>query len=88
MLPFSKQIQIASDGAKGCVARLAGQEIPKWDDNEATLDDLRARIRKTIDYVQSVPAAQIDGSEGRAITITLRTGDVKFDRRGPGQGTT
>jgi hypothetical protein len=63
MLPFIKQIQIASDGAKGCVARLAGVEIPKWDDTEVTLDDLRARIRKTIDYVQSVPAAQIDGSE-------------------------
>ena len=58
MLPFIKQIQIASDGAKGCVARLAGVEIPKWDDTEVTLDDLRARIRKTIDYVQSVPAAQ------------------------------
>ena len=79
MLPFAKQIQIASDGAKGCVARLAGVEIPKWDDTEVTLDDLRARIRKTIDYVQSVPAAQIDGSEGRDITITLRSGDVKFD---------
>jgi uncharacterized protein len=79
MLPFSKQIQIASDAAKGCVARLAGVEIPKWDDTEVTLDDLRARIRKTIDYVQSVPATQIDGSEAREITITLRSGDVKFD---------
>ena len=78
MLPFIKQIHIASDGAKGCVARLAGVEIPKWDDTEVTLDDLRARIRKTIDYVQSVPAAQIDGSEGRDITITLRSGDVQF----------
>ena len=82
MLPFIKQIQIASDGAKGCVARLAGEEIPQWDDTEVTLDDLRARIRKTIDYVQSVPAARLDGSEGRAITITLRTGDVKFDGQG------
>jgi uncharacterized protein len=79
MLPFIKQIQIASDGAKGCVARLAGIDIPKWEDTEATLDDLRARIRKTIDFVQSVPAAQIDGSDSRAITITLRSGDVKFD---------
>jgi uncharacterized protein len=79
MLPFAKQIQIASDAAKGCVARLAGVDVPKWDDTELTLDDLRARIRKTIDYVQSVPAAQIDGSEAREITITLRSGDVKFD---------
>ena len=79
MLPFAKQIQIASDAAKGCAARLAGVEIPKWEDTETTLDELRARVRKTIDYVQSVPAAQIDGSEARTIVITLRSGDVSFD---------
>ena len=54
MLPFSRQIQIASDGAKGCVARLAGIEVPKWEDTEATLAELRARVRKTIDYVQTL----------------------------------
>ncbi len=75
MLPLTKQVQIATDGAKGCVARLAGQEVPKWEDNEATLDDLRARIRKTIDYVQSVPAAQIEGSEAREIVLPVRSGD-------------
>ena len=75
MLPFARQIQIASDGAKGCVARLAGVEAPKWEDTEASLDDLRARIRKTIDYVQSVPAAQIDGSDAREITLPTRSGD-------------
>jgi hypothetical protein len=78
MLPFTRQIQIASDGAKGCVARLSGLEPPKWEDNEATLDELRARIRKTIDYVQSVPAAQIDGSEGREIVLQMRQGEVRF----------
>ena len=75
MLPFTRQIQIASDGAKGCVARLAGVEAPKWEDNEATLEDLRGRIRKTIDFLQSVPAAQIDGSEERAISIPTRAGE-------------
>jgi uncharacterized protein len=75
MLPLTKQIQIASDMAKGCAARLAGLEIPKWDDNEATLDELRGRIRKTIDYLQSVPAAQIDGSEAREISIPTRAGE-------------
>jgi hypothetical protein len=75
MLPFTKQIQIATDGAKGCVARLAGLEVPKWDDNEATLDDLRARIRKTIEYVQSIPADMIDGSEAREILLPTRAGD-------------
>jgi hypothetical protein len=78
MLPFVKQIQIASDGAKGCVARLAGQEVPKWDDTELTLDDLRARIRKTVDYVQSMPAAQFDGSEQREIVLAMRQGEVRF----------
>ena len=75
MLPFTKQIQIASDGAKGCVARLAGQDVPSWEDNEVTMDDLRARIRKTIDYAQSVPAALFDGSEAREIVLPRRTGD-------------
>ncbi|MGL6108941.1 MAG: DUF1993 domain-containing protein [Rubrivivax sp.] len=76
MLPFSRQIQIASDGAKGCMARLAGVEIPKWDDSEASLDELRGRIRKTMDFVQSFSAAQIDGSDERAIVIPMRSGDA------------
>jgi len=72
MLPFTRQIQITTDGVKGCMARLAGQEVPKWEDNEASFDDLRARIRKTIDYVQSFSAAQIDGSEDREILLPTR----------------
>ncbi len=75
MLPLARQIQIASDGAKGCMSRLAGVEIPKWEDNEASLDDLRARIRKTLDYIQSFTPAQLEGSETRAITIPMRSGD-------------
>ena len=79
MLPFTKQVQIATDVAKGCVARLAGTESPKWDDNEATLADLRARVSKTIDYVQSVPAEQINGSEAREILLPTRAGEpLKF----------
>jgi len=78
MLPLSRQVQIASDGVKGCVARLAGLEPPQWDDTEASLDDLRARIKKTLDYAQSVSAAQIDGSEDRAITMKMRTGELQF----------
>lgn len=74
MLPFTRQIQIASDQVKGCVARLAGLEPPKWPDDEASLDDLRARIRKTIEYAQSIPAAKIDGSDARAIDLPRPTG--------------
>jgi uncharacterized protein len=75
MLPFTRQIQIASDSAKACMARLAGVEAPKWEDNEATLDELRARVRKTIDYVNSFSAAQIDGSEEREILVPRRTSE-------------
>jgi hypothetical protein len=76
MLPFVSQIRIASDGAKACVARLAGVEPPKFEDNEATLAELRERVRKTIDYVNSVPASAIDGSEERDIVIPMRTRDA------------
>jgi hypothetical protein len=73
MLPFTRQIQIASDNAKGCVARLAGVEIPKFEDNEATLDELRQRIAKTLAFIESVPASAFEGAEAR---------DVELPRRG------
>ncbi|KQW41119.1 MULTISPECIES: DUF1993 family protein [unclassified Roseateles] len=80
MLPLPRQIQIASDAAKGCVARLAGQEIPAYEDNEATLDELAERIKKTRDFVLSVPAEAFEGSEGREVSIPRRSGDpFKFD---------
>ena len=74
MLPFARQIQIASDTTKNCVARLAGLEPPKWADDEASLDELRARIQKTIEYAQSVPAAKVDGSEAREIVLPMGPG--------------
>jgi hypothetical protein len=74
MLPFSAQIQIASDTAKLCVARLTGVEAPKWPDDEKTLAELRARIQKAIDFVQSVPAAKFDGSESREVQIPMGPG--------------
>lgn len=77
MLPLTRQIQITTDGVKGCMARLAGQEVPKWEDNEASLDDLRARITKTIDYVKSFSAEQIDGTESKEILLPTRQGDPK-----------
>jgi hypothetical protein len=76
MLPFTKQIQIASDAAKFCIARLAGVEAPKFDDTETTLAELRERVKKTIDYVQSVPAAQINGSDDRDIVVPRRDGSI------------
>jgi hypothetical protein len=80
MLPFVRQIQIASDAAKGGMSRLAGAELPKWEDSEASFDDLRARIRKTVEHVKSFSAAQIDGSESREIVIPMRSGEaLKLD---------
>lgn len=77
MLNFTRQVQVACDFAKGTMSRLAGLEVPKWEDNEASIAELRARIQKTIDYVKTIPAAQVDGSEGREITIPMRSGDVQ-----------
>lgn len=71
MQPFARQIQICTDQAKGCAARLTGTEPPKWADDETTLDELRARIRKAIDYVQSIPAASFDGSDVREIELPV-----------------
>ena len=76
MLPFTKQIQIACDAAKFGVARLAGVEAPKFEDNEASFADLRERIRKTVAFVNSVPASAIDGSEDRDITVPRRDGNI------------
>jgi uncharacterized protein len=67
MLPLSRQVQIACDFAKGASARLAGVDVPSWPDDEKTFADLKARIKKTIDYAQSFKTGQIDGSEGRAM---------------------
>jgi uncharacterized protein len=76
MLPFTKQVQIACDTAKFTVARLAGVEGPKFDDTESSVADLRERVRATAAFVKSVPAAQLDGSEERDVTIPRRDGPV------------
>ena len=72
MLPLTRQVQIGCDFAKGCIARLAGQEPPKWDDNEASFADLKTRVARTIEYVNGFTPAQIDGSEDRAIALQVR----------------
>jgi hypothetical protein len=71
MFPLSRQVQIATDHAKGATARLSGRENPKYEDTESTIDELKARIAKTLDFVSSVPAAEIDGSEEKDITLTI-----------------
>ena len=68
MLPFTRQVQIACDFAKGAAARLGGLDVPSYDDKEATFAELKERIQKTLAYIDSVPQDTIEGSETRAIT--------------------
>jgi hypothetical protein len=78
MFPLSRQIQIATDGVKGCAARLGGVEVPSYPDTEKTFAELQARIAKTIGFLKSFKADQIDGSEERKITLKLRGQDTSF----------
>ena len=71
MLNFTRQIQIACDSAKNGVARLSGVEAPKFEDNEQTLAELKSRIQKTLDFLASVPAARLDGTEAKDITFPV-----------------
>jgi hypothetical protein len=78
MFPFSRQIQIACDTAKGAVARLAGVENPKHEDTEQSIAELKARVAKTLAFVEAFKPAQIDGTEGKAIDIKLGKREVKW----------
>jgi hypothetical protein len=78
MFPLSRQVQIATDMVKGCAARLAGIEVPHYEDNETTFAELQARIDKTKAFIQSVNASQIDGSEERPITLKFGSRELSF----------
>jgi hypothetical protein len=80
MLTLVGQVQRASDTSKGCGARLAGIEAPSMADNEKTFADLQARIAKTADFLKSLKAEQIDGSEDKA--IALKAGERAFNLTG------
>jgi uncharacterized protein len=79
MFPLAKQVQIASDAAKGATARLAQVEPPKFDDDEATFPQLVERCRKTIAYLETLKPAQIDGSEERTVTWQTRAGPKSME---------
>jgi hypothetical protein len=78
MFPLTRQVQIASDTAKGTAARLAGIEIPKFEDNETSFADLHARIDKTIAFLDSLTPAQFEGAESRRIVLELRDRTLEF----------
>jgi hypothetical protein len=71
MLPFTRQVLIACDAAKNGVARISGVEAPKFEDNEASIAELKARIQKTLDYLATVPASAVDGTEDKEVTFPV-----------------
>jgi hypothetical protein len=78
MLPLSRQIQIATDHARGASARLAGMERPSYADDEANFDELQSRIARTVAFLRTFTPAQIDGSEERTINVPTRGKDIAF----------
>ncbi len=78
MLPMKSQVQIACDTAKGVVARLAGVEIPVYEDNERTLLDLKARVAKTIAFIQTMTPGQIDGTEDKEIVVKRGDKETRY----------
>jgi hypothetical protein len=78
MFPLTRQVQIATDQAKGCVARLAGHQPEAIEDTETTFADLQARIKKVIGIVEAYKEADFDGAETREITIKIPNSELKF----------
>lgn len=78
MYPLSRQVQIATDTAKGGASRLAGKEVPKYEDNEVTFLELVARLTKTIVLLESFKPEDIDGSEDRTITLPMHDKTLTF----------
>ena len=78
MFTLVKQVQLASDFARGTGARLAGKEPPSFEDNEKSFPELMARIDRTLDYLRTLKAGEIDGSEGREIVRPVRGEPRRF----------
>jgi hypothetical protein len=78
MFPLLRQVQIATDNAKGAVSRLADMDPPKYEDNESTFSELVERIDKTIAFLHTIKPEQIDGSEDKTITLSMRDKTLTF----------
>lgn len=78
MFPLKRQVQIASDVAKGCASRLAGREPPKYPDDETSFAELSARIARTLTHLEATPPEEIDGQEWRIVTLQIRGAPVDF----------
>ena len=80
MFPLTRQVQVACDHAKGGGARLAGIEVPKFADEEASIAELKTRIARTISFLDTITAQQLEGSESRNIVLVVH--DVKHEMKG------
>ena len=78
MFPLTRQVQIACDLSARAVARLANEEVPKFEDTETTFPELKARIARALAFVNSVQKAKFSGSEDRDVTVVTRRGDLHF----------
>ena len=78
MFPLARQVQLATDFAKACCARLAGQDVPRWEDTETTLPELQVRLRKTLDYLAGFSPAQFEQAPTRAIELKTPAGHFHF----------
>lgn len=81
MLALPRQVQIASDTARRCVARLAGQEAPSLEDKENSFAELKARLTASVDYIKGFQPGQLEGSESRDIAMKVGGNDVTFSGR-------
>jgi hypothetical protein len=79
MFALTRQVQIATDHAKGAPSRLAGRDVPKYEDNEASFADLQARIAKTLDHLATFSAAEFEGSDNKVIALKLGQNEMSMD---------
>ena len=78
MYPLPRHVQIATDTAKGCGARLTGVEPPSYEDNEASFPELKQRIEKTVDYLKSLDFGDFEGAEDREVELKLPNRSIEF----------
>jgi hypothetical protein len=78
MFAFTRQVQVVSDTAKGCMARLAGVEAPKYEDTEASFAELKQRIDKTLVFVKGFEPRQLEGAESRAVVLKFPNSTLNF----------
>ena len=81
MFPFTRQVQVVSDTAKGCGARLTGTEPPSYPDEEKTFPELQQRIAKTVAYLKTLRPEQFEGADVRTVTLKFPNSSLSFSGR-------